>query len=422
MQSPRNSRGNLTLANATSAPNYDRLSKYETDIVAMDDQFFLEPRECTGTMPTVMSSSWVPVLDVMQLPVGTLRSNQSIFVMRNGANHGLHFLWDGDGDCLHALARTAGLALGIPALRLDNGVRLSSQYSLPLTTSSDVEAANRIVHVLLDFDLWVWPGIAVNFTYTLHDNMTLTTQSLSPRVFSVTNFINQGEAGEIIAHGRKLLRRSPTGESVDGTVSDIRTSSTAQFQHRATGVARLPSASYAERLQLVRYRPGEFYRQHLDTMASKNIEAPPVYQYADFVKWTTVAAKNVALLGNDLPQRFKPGQALYPNAKNVKFALALVELFWKDGVSKHFFASRNEMEWERWLADKVARLSHFLRWIRWAKERISVLGDQVPATIRPNGKLYPKYDQYFQYELIALLFKHHSTSQLTDLLSKQWYY
>ncbi|RHZ18804.1 hypothetical protein DYB37_009348 [Aphanomyces astaci] len=445
MQSPRNSRGNLTLANATSAPNYGSLSKYETDIVAMDDQFFLEPRECTGTMPTVMSSSWVPVLDVMQLPVGTLRSNQSIFVMRNGANHGyLHFFWDGDGDCLHALARTAGLALGIPALRLDNGVRLSSQYSLPLTTASDVETANRIVHVLLDFDLWVWPGIAVNFTYTLHDNMTLTTQSLSPRVFSVTNFINQGEAGEIIAHGRKLLRRSPTGESVDGTVSDIRTSSTAflpdtafsrQFQHRATGVARLPSASYAERLQLVRYRPGEFYRQHLDTMASKNIEAPPVYQYADFVKWAAVAAKNVALLGNDLPERFKPGQALYPNAKNVKFASALVELFWKDGVSKHFFASRNEMEWERWLADKVARpsgnpmrqllqhdgLSHFLRWIRWAKERISVLGDQVPASIRPSGKLYPKYDQYFQYELIALLFKHHSTSQLTDLLSKQWF-
>ncbi|RHY21649.1 hypothetical protein DYB36_011544, partial [Aphanomyces astaci] len=146
MQSPRNSRGNLTLANATSAPNYGSLSKYETDIVAMDDQFFLEPRECTGTMPTVLSSSWVHVLDVMQLPVGTLRSNQSIFVMRNGANHGLHFFWDGDGDCLHVLARTAGLALGIPALRLDNGVRLSSQYSLPLTTSSDVEAANRIVH------------------------------------------------------------------------------------------------------------------------------------------------------------------------------------------------------------------------------------------------------------------------------------
>ncbi|RHY45463.1 hypothetical protein DYB30_009817 [Aphanomyces astaci] len=389
MQSPRNSRGNLTLANATSAPNYGSLSKYETDIVAMDDQFFLEPRECTGTMPTVLSSS-------------------------------LHFFWDGDGDCLHVLARTAGLALGIPALRLDNGVRLSSQYSLPLTTASDVEAANRIVHVLLDFDLWVWPGIAVNFTYTLHDNMTLTTQSLSPRVFSVTNFINQGEAGEIIAHGRKLLRRSPTGESVDGTVSDIRTSNSSTG--RRVCVARLPSASYAERLQLVRYRPGEFYRQHLDTMASKNIEAPPVYQYADFVKWAAVAAKNVAMLGNDLPQQFKPGQALYPNAKNVKFASALVELFWKDGVSKHFFASRNEMEWERWLADKVARLSHFLRWIRWAKERISVLGDQVPASIRPNGKLYPKYDQYFQYELIALLFKHHSTSQLTDLLSKQWYY
>ncbi|RHY05950.1 hypothetical protein DYB25_008045 [Aphanomyces astaci] len=402
MQSPRNSRGNLTLANATSAPNYGSLSKYETDIVAMDDQFFLEPRECTGTMPTVLSSS-------------------------------LHFFWDGDGDCLHVLARTAGLALGIPALRLDNGVRLSSQYSLPLTTSSDVEAANRIVHVLLDFDLWVWPGIAVNFTYTLHDNMTLTTQSLSPRVFSVTNFINQGEAGEIIAHGRKLLRRSPTGESVDGTVSDIRTSNSSTG--RRVCVARLPSASYAERLQLVRYRPGEFYRQHLDTMASKNIEAPPVYQYADFVKWAAVAAKNVAMLGNDLPQQFKPGQALYPNAKNVKFASALVELFWKDGVSKHFFASRNEMEWERWLADKVARprgnpmrqllqhdgLSHFLRWIRWAKERISVLGDQVPASIRPNGKLYPKYDQYFQYELIALLFKHHSTSQLTDLLSKQWF-
>ncbi|ETV96701.1 hypothetical protein H310_10019 [Aphanomyces invadans] len=472
------SRGNLTLANASSIPTYGELPKYETDIVSMDVQLFLEPRTCSSVKPALVSSSWVPVKSVMQLPVGTLRANQSVFIMRNGANEGLHFRWDGDDSCLHELARTAALSLGVPPLRLDNGVRLASQYSLPLLNAADVEASNRIVHVLLDFDLWVWPGIEVNFTYTLHDNMTLTTKSLSPRVLSLANFITQDEANEIIAQGEKYLRRSPTGESVEGTVSDIRTSYTAflpdtafsrLFQHRSAAVARLPSPSYAERIQLVRYRPGEFYRQHLDTMSSKNIVTPPIYTYDDFLKWASVAAASLDVLDNEsIPDGFRPGQPLYPNGKDVKFARALVELFWNDGVANHFFESRDEVEWERWLAAKVASssgnplrqllkpnakpdylihiirmwerrlnlpavtpynelpraatgLSHFLRWIRWAKERISGLGDAVPNSIRPSGKLYPKYDQYFQYEIIRLLFKHHTTAELITLLTKKWY-
>ncbi|RHY23436.1 hypothetical protein DYB32_009199 [Aphanomyces invadans] len=316
----------------------------------------------------------------------------------------LHFRWDGEESCLHELARTAALALGVPPLRLDNGVRLASQYSLPLLNAADVEASSRIVHVLLDFDLWVWPGIEVNFTYTLHDNMTLTTKSLSPRVLSLANFITEAEANEIIAQGEKYLRRSPTGESVEGTVSDIRTSYTAFLPDTAfssAAVARLPSPSYAERIQLVRYRPGEFYRQHLDTMSSKNIVTPPIYTYDDFLKWASVAAASLDVLDNEsIPDGFRPGQPLYPNGKDVKFARALVELFWNDGVANHFFESRDEVEWE---------------------QRISRLGDAVPNSIRPSGKLYPKYDQYFQYEIIRLLFKHHTTAELITLLTKKWY-
>ncbi|KAF0716909.1 Aste57867_2593 [Aphanomyces stellatus] len=447
--------------------------KYESDIVAMEAQSFVSPRTDTCKAPptVVVPSFYVPVHEMMALQVGTLRTNHSIFLMRNGDNDGILVTWDGDDACVHALAHTAALALGVDPRRLDHGVRLASQYSLPLLTATDIEASNRIVHVLLDMELWVWPGIHVGFVYNV-SGVLLTTQSLAPRVFSVQHFLTQDEADAIIEQGEARLRRSPIGENAVGTISDVRTSHTAflpdtalarEFQHRSTQLARLPSASFAERLQLVRYRPGEFYRKHLDTMASKNIVPVPVYTYDDYVTWTKWAIERLDMLGDAAPDGFRAGQPLNPKDRN--FPRSLLELFLDDA---RFFESRDDGgQWKQWIASKVKAkggnpmrqllkpeakpeyladivrawerrlhrpnmqyhfhkqatngMSHFLRWIRWAKERISVLGADVPSVAQPAGPLYPKFNEAFQFELVNLLFEHHSSAQLMQILTKQWF-
>ncbi|OQR81345.1 hypothetical protein ACHHYP_16488 [Achlya hypogyna] len=463
------------LKNSTELVNGQLEPKYETDLVGLDPQHFLEPGDCADT-PAPSHPGRLPVAPVMALPVGALAHNDSVFVMLNGENNGLFIPWRGDSGCVHAVARAAALALGAHPDRVANGVRLVSQYSVPITSARALETANRIVHVLLDFQLWVWPGVALGHTFDV-GGVTLRTLSLSPRVFDVAGFFSQVEADAIIAAGEALLRRSVVGESADGEVSAVRTSHSAfladsvltrTLQHRAAGLARLPSASFAERLQLVRYAPGEFYRKHHDTMGSKNILPPDAFDrtYDDYVAWATWAGSQLDALGAAAPEGFRRGERLFPRPRDFRhFPNALLELFLR--AEPRFLPSRNDSDWHAWLVARVQAnaggtmrlvlqqrpaylaaivrvweeavnvhslryafstdkssngMSHFLRWIRWVKETVAVLGvNAVPPAVRPAGALYPKFDENFQYTLLALLEEYYEQADLMAAMGPTWF-
>ncbi|EQC25641.1 hypothetical protein SDRG_16496 [Saprolegnia diclina VS20] len=383
-----------TLVNSTQLVDGALVSKYETNLVHVDPQFFLEPLACAYDPRP--SSERVPVAPLMQLPIGTLAANASVFVMLNGENDGLFLPWHGDSTCLHTIAMQAARALGAHPSRIANGVRLVSQYSLPITSADDLEVANRIVHVLLDFQL------------------------LSPKVFGVEGFFTHAEANAIIAEGTPGLQRSVVG-------------------------AGLPSPSFAERLQLVRYKSGEYYRKHLDTMSSKNI-LPPHANDKDFDDYLARAKIPTRRRAEPAAARFK------------RFPNALLQLFLDS--QPHFFTSRQDVAsgvggtmrlvlkqrptylpsiiqaWEA-AANRIrlryafpttfstargAGMSHFLRWIRWVKEKVSILGvDAVPASVAPAGSLYPKFDDRFQFQLLSLLEAHASPDALRTMLTPTWF-
>ncbi|GLE04820.1 hypothetical protein PINS_up013799 [Pythium insidiosum] len=98
-----------------------------------------------------------------------------------------------------------------------------------------------------------------------------------------------------------LNRSKVDGTNSSTVVSSARTSHTAfleddtftrDFRRRSARVARLPSPSYAERLQLVRYAAGEFYRQHLDTFHSRDFvpKTASLLTLDHYKNWTNWAA------------------------------------------------------------------------------------------------------------------------------------
>ncbi|RHY63364.1 hypothetical protein DYB30_004153 [Aphanomyces astaci] len=215
-----------------------------------------------------------------------------VFMLLNGANDGLHFTWH-DG-CLHAVGHMAAVALGADADWVSLGIRLYNQQGHIVQDAADVRASGGILHVLLEFQVWVWPGIAVGHTTTIqcdhpvseceHPPITLTTLSLSPKVFGVSGFVSQDDADAILSQGQPHLDRSRIDDK--GV--------------RAAKLARLPSPSFAERTQLVRYAPGEYrwVRNTKETIASLSQAAPELIQpYGDlYPKFNTAFETKVLTL------------------------------------------------------------------------------------------------------------------------------
>ena len=70
-----------------------------------------------------------------------------------------------------------------------------------------MDDTKKILHVLLDFQLWQWPGIKKGYKYVLEDGMTLTTMGISPKVSDVEYFITQEESEKVIEIGSLKLNR-----------------------------------------------------------------------------------------------------------------------------------------------------------------------------------------------------------------------
>ncbi|CEG45633.1 hypothetical protein PPTG_14571 [Plasmopara halstedii] len=420
-----------------------------------------------------------PIAEPMEAE--TFMGNGQVFLMLNGANDGVYVSWNGKFECIGQPAELAAAFLGADRDVMANGVRLYNQLGYPVRDGNELRKTRNIVHVLLDFELWQWPGIKKGYKYLLENGVTLTMVGISPKVFDVEFFLTQEEADKVIEIGLPKLDRS----KVDGTnsskvVSESRTSHTAflpdslfvrDFQKRSAQVARLPSPSYVERMQLVRYGAGEFYRQHFDTFHSRKFlpKGSDSYAFEDYVEWTKVAAEKLRSLDqNKVPEKFREGGLLFPNAEDSKsFPNALLELFYDHMNKTNRFKALFDTDQAKWIrtnlddgAENVMNdlmnekrrpkylphiiqaweeelglgelcytfpkknmnsVTHFFRWVRWAKERISYLGDKAPAVAQPGGELYPKFTVPFQEKLTGFILDDYTKGYIASMTNLEWY-
>ncbi|KAL0583844.1 hypothetical protein ABG067_006288 [Albugo candida] len=278
----------------------------------------------------------------------------------------------------------------------------------------------------------------------------MTTVGLSPKVFDVEYFISANESAKLVELGSPSLERSQVVGSEGGSVvDDARTSHTSYLpqsdftrksQNRGARVARLPSPSFIEDLQLVRYNAGEFYRRHLDTFSSRSFKPNEwtEYTYRDFLDWVSWSVVKIRELGPRVPEDFRYGGRYYPNANDTTgFHVELLRLFVHKAELAHFFLARSATEWKTWIETNTQRrannimsilmkntskpeylpfivkeweravalpelhytfpnknvdgLSHLYNWIRWIKDRVFYFGDKFPDHVRSGGALYPSY-------------------------------
>jgi hypothetical protein len=458
--------------------------KYDTEVVAMRVRHLVSDLQCNDsdyTATTLFDGKVFPVTEPMEAkqPV----ADDRVFFMLNGANDGVYVSWNGDFECVGQAAEVAAAWLGADRDVMVNGVRLYSQMGWPVRNSEELSATKNIVHVLLDFQLWQWPGIKKGYKYVLEDGVTLTMVGTRPKVLDVEFFLTQEEADKIIELGSPHLDRSKVdGSNSSKVVTTSRTSHTAflpdnfftrEFRARSARVARLPSPSFAERLQLVRYNAGEFYRKHLDTFASRKFlpdGAEHTYGMAAYKEWANWAAQHLRELSEkrEIPQDFREGGPLFPAAEDKqRFPNALAKLFYPAANARNLFKALSDEAWLTWLDENVANeatevldvllaadkkphylpllvkswedalglpelhytfpkpavnsVSHFFTWIRWAKERIDFLGSDVPDVARPSGRLYPKFTVVFQEKLLGFVLDDHTPELLIRVTNVDWY-
>ncbi|KAE9051898.1 hypothetical protein PR001_g994 [Phytophthora rubi] len=458
--------------------------KYETGIVKVHARHLVSELKCNDSDYTAS-----PLLDGKLFPVTEpMNAQQSVtddrvFFMLNGANDGVYVSWNGQFECVGQAAEVAATWLGADRDVMVNGVRLYSQMGWPVRNLEEMKETKNIVHVLLDFQLWQWPGIKKGYKYVLEGGVTLTTVGISPKVLDVEYFLTQQEADKIIELGSPHLDRSKVdGSNSSKVVTKSRTSHTAflpdnfftrDFRVRSARVARLSSPSFAERLQLVRYNAGEFYRKHLDTFASRQFlpkGAEHKFGLEAYKQWANWAADKIRELSaqRDIPADFREGGPLFPNAEdNQRFPNALAKLFYPAANASNLFKAFGDEAWLTWLDDNVGNnalgvmdsllaadkkpeylpllvkawenalglpelhytfpkpevnsVSHFFAWVRWAKERIDFLGDEVPAAARPTGELYPKFTVAFQEQLLGLVLDDHTPGLASRITNAEWY-
>ncbi|KAF4135370.1 hypothetical protein GN958_ATG15435 [Phytophthora infestans] len=458
--------------------------KYDTDLVNIEPRHLVSDLKCNDsdyTATTLFDGKVFHVTEPMEAEQPM--TDDRVFFMLNGANDGVYVSWNGDFECVGKAAEVAAAWLGADQDVMVNGVRLYNQMGWPVRNEKELRETKNIVHVLLDFQLWQWPGIKKGYKYVLEDGVTLTTVGMSPKVLDVEYFLTQEEADKVIEIGSPFLDRSKVdGSNSSKVVSQARTSHTAflpdsfftrDFRVRSARVARLPSPSFAERLQLVRYNAGEFYRKHLDTFASRQFlpkGAEHKFGIKAYKEWANWAANAIRELSTkrEIPEEFREGGSLFPDAEdNQRFPNALAKLFYPEANATNLFKALSDEAWLTWLDENVYNnatgvmdsllaedkkphylpmlvsawekalglpelhysfqkpemnsVSHFFAWIRWAKERISFLGDETPSVASPSGELYPMYTIEFQEMMLGFVLDDHTPGLITRITNAEWY-
>ncbi|KDO23314.1 hypothetical protein SPRG_11628 [Saprolegnia parasitica CBS 223.65] len=442
--------------------------KYRSDIVRIQTRKLLTPDP--ACVPPMAPTDRVHVTSYLGRPE-TLRAQKSVLFLLNGENDGVVLPWDVADGCLHALTASAAFALGVDADYAANGLRLHNSDGQPIDTASELDR-DRIVYILTDFQLWVWPGVEVGYERTV-DGVKLKTLSLAPLVFGVEDFFTSDETEYAIELGLEHLKRSPVDskEAPDGYHAD-RTSFTAflddshytrDFRARTAALARLPSPVYCERMQLLRYQTGQFFRQHEDYFSSKDFLQQSATAVADYEAWATWAAATIDALPESVPVPFQQGHPLYPVVADTgRWQHALLQLFLDEAAATGYFATEHvsDVAWRDWIQENVQNkavdilkqlleskpymlegiiaswekhiglpalhykapkhppsgVSHYFRWIRWAKERVEQVGEDAPVVVRTYGRDYPTYRMQFQTKMIQYVLEDYTPDDIDAAL------
>ncbi|CAK4702154.1 unnamed protein product [Aphanomyces euteiches] len=463
--------------------------KYESEVVEMIPRRVLNASLSCEDELTVLEKN-VNVETVLGQPEAFRRDNK-VLLMLNGHNNGVVLRWSKKtGDkCLYSLAETAATVLGADPDFFPNGLRLYNSMGIAIASADELDA-ERLAYILVDFQIWVWPGIRVGYRRIVN-GMVMTTLSLAPIVYDVEGFFSAEEADAIINHGMINLKRSSVAQANELYATDsTRTSHTAflddnqftrNFRVRGANLTRLPSPSFIERAQLVRYEAGQFFRRHEDYFHNKKYldEAPGQAPLDKYKTWCDFAnAHLITSPPDDAAPDVLPGGPLFPRFQD-KFSWehALLQLFLEKNPD--YFKTRGITEWGIWLNEslkseavgimeqlldglghilpdiikawedhavspklhfknpkpEVNGVSHYFRWIRWAKDRIAALGDKAPANVQSSGTDYPSFELDFQnqvshgqttaitsaaLQLASYILDDHSLEELEMIISPAW--
>lgn len=180
------------------------------------------------------------------------------------------------------------------------------------------------------------------------------------------DFFTKSEAEHIIQAGNSSFERSPvdSGGAEEGDYSDDRTSYTAflndtsvtrDFRHRTAHLARLPAASFVERLQLVRYKVGQFFRRHEDYFESKNFLPKADVAMKEYNDWARYMADKLSAAESQgqVDSRFLPGGSLFPDTSKNSFEIEMLKVFLKSCEQNNFFENHADSSWGMWIKENV---------------------------------------------------------------------
>ncbi|CAK4266386.1 unnamed protein product [Aphanomyces euteiches] len=336
-----------------------------------------------------------------------------------------------------------------------------------ITTAAELDV-ERLAYILVDIQLWVWPGIRVGHKRTV-DCVTMTTLSLSPLVYDVEGFLTAEEAEAIITQGMQKLERSGlvdySGNREES--GETRTSSTTFFydsiftRHlkvRGAKLSRLPSPSFAEHVQLVRYEHGQLFRKHHDYFEYKKFlgKTTEQGQYSGYKVWCDAVGE---MLRNSPPDHANPsvlpGGELFPEFQNLTWELTFLQVFRE--MKPDYFDDIGMSDLAEWLDENLEMKSedvmesllngfgsilvHIIdaweettkirgtdamlpkfeangvsHYFRWAKDRVAQLGDKAPLNVQPTGIDFPTFDVDFQDHLVSYIMTDYKNATLSDEL------
>ncbi|KAH9125461.1 hypothetical protein LEN26_009565 [Aphanomyces euteiches] len=442
---------NATLDNTTDI-FADRTDKYESVLVQMEPRRLLDSAaECTASQ-TILEENVNVETALGQ--ADAFRRDNKVLMMLNGQNDGVVMNWSKDsGDnCLHSLTATAAAALGANPDYFPNGLRLYNSMGRAIATAEELDV-ERLAYILVDFQLWVWPGIRVGHKRTV-DGVTMTTLSLSPLVYDVEGFFTAEEAEAIITHGMQKLERSPVINYYDDREDggETRTSSTTFFYDSIfTRNLKVRGANLTRQL----------FRKHFDYFKYKKFlgKTTEQGQYNGYKVWCDAVGEMLRTSPPELANpSVLPGGELFPRFKNLTWELTFLQVFRE--MKPNYFDAIGMSDWAEWLDESIEvktedvmesllngfsgilvdiidaweettkirgtdamlpkleanGVSHYFRWIRWAKDRIAQLGDKAQENVQPTGIDYPSFTLDFQHDLMSYIFTDYENVMLSDEL------
>lgn len=226
-------------------------------------------------------------------------SGKDVLVMRNGANEGIVVDVGNSTQCLGTLAYVAAVAFDMEHWKMVHPFRLFSAAGTSIATWDDVLRSDNIVHLLVEGETWIWPGVEVGFTWRVN-GFTLQTVALEPKVIVVHDFISEEETRAVIQEGERTLFRSPEKHYTDDPDQNYRTSETGTIdskgpvasavRKRAQRIGRLAEIEMVEPLQLLRYTKGKWYKKHRDAFPDPKFDLKELdmdgFNYpGEFVGW-----------------------------------------------------------------------------------------------------------------------------------------